>query len=60
MDTFQIWSSLAYAHEMTGNPLFLEGLQRLLSASDVAGALEAAGDENIHNRAAAIAMAQRL
>ncbi|MDF1800924.1 MAG: hypothetical protein P1V81_17275 [Planctomycetota bacterium] len=59
-DNFQVWSSLAYAYEMTGNPLFIQGLQRLTSNSDVTAALEAGGTENIFNRAAAIAMAQEL
>ncbi len=59
-DGYQIWSSLAYAYEMTGNPLFLTGLQRLLGTSDVLGGLQAVGESNIHNRAGALAMAQGL
>ena len=58
-DGYQIWSSLAYAYEMTGNPLFVTGLQRLIGTSDVKGGLEASGDSNIFNRAAALAMAQQ-
>ena len=58
-DGYQIWSSLAYAYEMTGNPLFVTGLQRLTGTSDVKGGMQASGDDNISNRAGALAMAQQ-
>ena len=60
LDKFQIWSSLAYAYELTGNPQFLTMTTKMLPSNDLRGELEAQGLENIFNRAAVIALAQQL
>jgi hypothetical protein len=62
-DDFQIGSSLAYAYEMTGDPIFL---QKALAHTKKPGSLnllqklEVDGDKYLGNRAALIALAQSL
>ena len=60
LDQYQIWSSLAYAYELTENPQFLTMTTKMLPSNDLRGELEAQGLENIHNRAAVIALSQQL
>ena len=60
LDNFQIWSSLAYAYELTSNPQFLNYTGKMLPSNDVRGELEAQGLENIYNRAAMLALVQDL
>lgn len=59
LDAFQIWSSLAYAYEMTNNPVFLTYSEKM-SGGPLRITLEAAGTENIGNRAALLALAQEI
>lgn len=60
LDNFQIWSSLAYAYELTENPQFLTMTTKMLPSNDLRGELEAQGTENIYNRAAILALSQNL
>ena len=59
LDGFQIWSSLAYAYELTSNPVFLTMAEKM-TGGDLLNVLEAQGDENLGNRAALLALAQEL
>lgn len=59
LDGFQIWSSLAYAYELTANPVFLTMAEKL-TGGDLLNVLQAQGDDNLGNRAALLALAQQL
>lgn len=60
IDNYQIWSSLAYAYELTENPQFLTMTTKMLPSNDLRGELESQGLENIYNRAAILALSQNL
>lgn len=59
-DGWQCWSSLAYAHELAGGPLYLARAEEMLGGSELLPGLEAQGLWNLENRAALLALAQRL
>jgi len=59
-DGWQCWSSLAYAYELTGDPLFLQRAEQMLGGSEMLPALMGQGLWNLENRAALLALAQRL
>lgn len=58
-ETYQDWSSFAYAYEITGDPVFLEkALEQVSFASDLYTYLRDRGTDNLENRAALIALLQ--
>ncbi|MCY2961666.1 MAG: hypothetical protein NTY35_16015 [Planctomycetota bacterium] len=59
-DGWQCWSSLAYAFELTGDPLYLSRAEEMLGGSEMLPGLVAQGLWNLENRAALLALAQRL
>jgi len=59
-DGWQCWSSLAYAYELTGDPLYLQRAEQMLGGSEMLPALVGQGLWNLENRAALLALAQRL
>jgi len=59
LDAFQIWSSLAYAYEMTLNPVFLTYAEKM-TGGPLRITLEADGTGNIGNKAALLALAQEI
>jgi hypothetical protein len=60
LDTYQNWSSFAYAYELTGDALFLTKATQESGGGILLANLEQAGTGNLQNRAALIALAQRL
>ena len=58
LDHYQIWSSLAYAYELTSNPLFLTYAAKMTGTGDIRVDLEGDGLNNLGNRAALLALAQ--
>ncbi len=59
-DHYQPWSSLAYAYELTHDPLFLQKASQMLGDQDLVATLTANPLENWQNRAALIQLAQTL
>ena len=59
-ENFQCWSSLAYAYELTGNPLFLDYARYMSHPGSLTVSLEADGDKNLPNRAALLALVQEI
>jgi hypothetical protein len=59
-DLYQIWSSFAYAYQLTGDATFLNKAKEALGTSNLLGTLTSAGLDNIQNRTALLALAQRL
>jgi hypothetical protein len=59
-DHYQIWSSFAYAYEITHDQIFLSRATEALGGGNLAVALQAGGIENIQNKAALIALVQQL
>ena len=59
LDGFQIWSSMAYAYEMTANPLFLTYAEKL-SGGPLKLTMQSFGTDNIGNRAALLSLAQQI
>ncbi|MCK6446938.1 MAG: hypothetical protein L6Q99_11140 [Planctomycetes bacterium] len=62
-DKFQSWNSLAYAYEVTGDPLFLQRAAEMSGASSTPGLLnaqQAMGWTNHENRAGLLALAQLI
>jgi hypothetical protein len=57
-ENFQCWSSLAYAYELTLNPIFLDYARMMTDGGSLTVSLEADGDENLENRAALLALVQ--
>jgi hypothetical protein len=58
-DNFQNWSDLAYAKELTGDAEFYDRAAMMMGGtSDLLGALEADGLNNVENRAALLALLQ--
>jgi len=60
VDTYQNASSFGYAFQTTGDPLFLQYGAALLGGGPLLTELEAAGLDNVENRAALLALAQDL
>lgn len=58
VDKYQVWSTFAYAYELTGDPVFLERAAEMLERSLVPGLFDD-GLINIENRAALIALLQQ-
>jgi len=59
-DGWQCWSSLAYAYEQTGNVLYLNRAVEMLNGAPLLAGLESQGLWNLENRAALLALAQKL
>jgi hypothetical protein len=62
-ETFQDWCSFAYGHLVTGDPEFLDKAALQIGAPDFAGLvarLEGSGLQNLENRAALLALVQRM
>jgi hypothetical protein len=59
-DHYQCWSSLAYAYELTRDPLFLAKAQEMLGSSNLTADLNADPVTNWQNRAALIQLMQSL
>jgi len=59
-DHYQIWSSFAYAYEITHNGVYLDRAAEALGGGNLAAALQAGGIENIQNKSALIALVQSL
>lgn len=59
-ENFQCWSSLAYAFEMTGNPLFLDYTRMMTDGGSLTVSLESDGDKNLSNRMAMLALVQQI
>ncbi|HEX6883409.1 MAG TPA: hypothetical protein VF530_08505 [Planctomycetota bacterium] len=62
-ETFQDWSSFAYGYLLTGDSAFLRKAQVQIGAPDFAGLaarLDSAGQANLENLAALMALVQRL
>ncbi len=59
-DTYQNWSSFAYGYELTADTLFTDYATTQGYGSDLYGYLRNQGVENIQNRAALLALVQRL
>ena len=63
VDTFQDWNSFAYGYELTEDPVFLRFAQTQMGAQnfgELVFRLHDAGTENLQNRAALLALVQRL
>ncbi len=59
IDTYQLWSSMAYGNDMTGDPIFLQRSSDMLGGGGtLLGKLHNQGDNNINNRSALIALVQ--
>jgi hypothetical protein len=54
------FSSLAYAYELTGDPVFLSKAREELFTGNLLQALQSEGIENIENRSALLALCQHL
>jgi len=59
-DHYQAWSSLAYAYELTHDPLFLEKASQMLGGADLVSTLTGNPLVNWQNRAALTQLAERL
>lgn len=59
-ESYQNWSCLGWGYEHTGDPLFLEKALLQSGGGDLYANLLAAGAENVENKAALLALAQRL
>ena len=59
-ETYQSWSSFAYGYEITGNSTFLDMAEVMTGGNDLEGSLYGVGTHNIGNRAALLALLQRL
>ncbi len=59
-DHYQSWSSLAYAYELTHDPLFLSKAQEMLGSTNLTADLNADPITNWQNRAALIQLMQSL
>ena len=59
IDGFQVWSSFAYAHELTGDPHFLHRAETMLGG-ELLQELLGDGMENLENRMALLQYAQAL
>ena len=60
IDNYQEWSSLAYAYELTGNPIYLSKAANMAWNGDLLMAMQSAGLNNIQNKAALLALVQEL
>jgi hypothetical protein len=60
IDDYQYWSSLAYAYELTLNPVFLDYARMMTGGRSLTASLEADGDDNLENRAALLALVQEI
>ncbi len=62
VETYQDWSSFAYGYELTGDPSFLAFARRQFPGltTSLHVKLEADGLDNLQNRAALLALVQRL
>ena len=63
VDTYQDWASFAYGYELTGDPLFLRHARFQtggVNFNDLVVRLRSAGTENLENRAALLAVVQRI
>lgn len=60
METYQNWSSFAYAYELSGDSIFLDKATLEIGGGDLLMQLESAGTNNIQNRASLVALMQRL
>ena len=59
LDTYQLWSSMAYGNELTDDPLFLSRSSTMLGGGgNLLGKLQSQGTNNISNRAALLALVQ--
>ena len=63
IETYQDWASFAYGYELTGDPLFLRHARFQTGGAnfnDLVVRLRSAGTENLENRAALLAVVQRI
>jgi hypothetical protein len=59
VDTYQLWSSMAYGNELTGDPVFLSRSSQMLGGGgDLLSKLQNQGTNNIFNRSALLALVQ--
>ena len=59
IETYQDWSSFAYAFEITGDPIFLErALTQLPGSTDLYERLRNDGTNNLENRSPLLALLQ--
>jgi len=59
-DHYQIWSSFAYAWDITHDPIFLQKASEALGVSDFVSGVQAHGVDNWQNKAALLALAQSM
>jgi hypothetical protein len=60
-ETYQDWSSFAYAYEITGDPIFLERAHVQYGSTGILlNRLMNSGTDNIENRSALLALMQHL
>ncbi len=59
-DSYQNWSSFAYAYELTGDPIFLVYAQLQAGGGPLLGTLQGDGLVNIQNKAALLALGQKM
>ncbi|MBL8857406.1 MAG: hypothetical protein JNL28_02730 [Planctomycetes bacterium] len=60
-DSYQCWSSFAYAYDITRDPIYLQrAAQMAASSGSLLATLRAAGLDNLENRAALLALMQEL
>lgn len=59
-NTTELYSSLAYAYELTGDQEFLYRAAEMLGGGDLWNLLQNQGDFNLHNTAALVALCQDL
>lgn len=60
LENYQCWSSLAYGFELTGNSTFLDHARLMTSGGSLTASLQAQGTSNLGNRAALLALAQKI
>jgi hypothetical protein len=59
-DHYQIWSSFAYAWDITHDPVFLQKACEALGVNDFVAGVQANGLDNWQNKAAMLALAQQM
>jgi len=59
-DHHYIWTPFAYAYELTGDDVFLSRAIQMSGGGSLSNALHADGMNNIHNKAALLAMMQQV
>jgi hypothetical protein len=59
-DHYQIWSSFAYAWEITHDPVFLQKASEALGVNEFVSGTQSNTGNNVENKAALIALAQKM